>query len=130
MEYYKELVKQSFKAVVEDMDYNEAVIERYFDAHYRQRVDGKELDFKGFCQHMKVQKQTLAAVHVDFKTIAQENNIVFTNHLVTIQTREGRSAVIQVIAEFRIQNDKVIYCDELTHLLSGDERERDLGSRY
>jgi hypothetical protein len=111
------------------MEYNEAAIERYFSKDYRQYVDGKELDLKGFYQHIKVQKETLAAVHIEFKTIAQENEIVFTNHLVHIKTKEGRMAIVHVIAEFHLYNNKIIYCNELTRLLRGDERERDVGSR-
>ena len=33
-----------------------------------------------------------------------------------------------VIAEFRLRDGKIVSCDELTHLLSGGERDRDLGS--
>ena len=129
MQHYKELVQQSFKEVIEDMEYGEAAIERYFSKDYLQYVDGKELNFKGFCQHLKVLKETLAAARIEFKTIVQENEIVFTTHLVHLSTREGRMAIIHVIAEFRLYNNKIIYCNELTRLVAGDERDSDLGSR-
>lgn len=126
---YKNLIKESFNAVVEDLNYDQAMVDRYFSQNYRQYVDGKELDYEGFCRHMKVQKQTLKNISIDFKTIVQENHIVFTRHIVSITTPEGRSAMIQVLAEFHIQDGKIAYCNELTHLISGDQRERDLGSR-
>jgi len=130
MENYKALVKESFKAVVEDLTYNEAAVEKYFSKKYVQKVDGKELDYQGFCQHMKVQKQALKHLSTDFITLVQEGGIVFTHHIVNMETKEGRSASIQVIAEFHVEEGKIIYCNELTHLRSGDEQDRDLGSRH
>lgn len=129
MNSYKELIRNAFKAVVENQTYDPTIIEKYFSRDYHQYVDGEELDFDGFCQHMKAQKLAIKYLLIDFQTIIEEGNIVFTNHSVEIQTNEGRHALIHVIAEFRIQDGKITYCNELTRLVSGDERERDLGSR-
>ncbi|WP_316828687.1 nuclear transport factor 2 family protein [Pedobacter miscanthi] len=129
MNSYKELIRNAFKAVVETPSYDLNIIEKYFSLEYRQYVDGEELDFDGFCKHMKAQKLAIKSSLIDFQTMVQEGDIVFTNHSVEIQTNEDRHALIHVIAEFRIKNDKIIYCNELTRLVSGDERERDLGSR-
>lgn len=130
MENYKNLVIEAFRFIVEDLNYNPSMIEKYFSKDYNQRVDGQELNFYGFCQHMKVQKEALKNISVNFKTIVQENEIVFTNHIITLRTKDERHAEIQVIAEFHIHKEKIIYCDELTHLLHGDDRERDFGSRH
>ena len=35
---------------------------------------------------------------------------------------------MKVIAEFRLRDNKVYYCDELTHMLEGDDKDKDLGS--
>ncbi|MDQ1097171.1 MULTISPECIES: hypothetical protein [Chryseobacterium] len=126
---YKDLIKDSFKAVVEDLHYSQATVDQYFSKNYRQYVDGKELDYERFCRHMRIQKQSIKGISIDFKTIVQENHIVFTRHIVNITTVENRTAVIQVIAEFHIEDNKIQYCNELTHMISGDQRERDIGSR-
>ena len=125
----KALVKKSFKAVVENLTYNEAVIREYFSDAYLQQVDGTMLDFEAFCRHMQVQKQAVNAISIAFKTLAQDGDTVFSNHLVTIETKEGRKAVVQVIAEFRLKDGKIVYCDELTRQVSGDGQYSDLGSR-
>lgn len=130
MENYKALVKEGFKAVVEDLTYNEAVIEKYFSTRYLQKVDGSELDYEGFCRHMKVQKEALKHIWMEFTTIVQEGHIVFTNHLVHMETKEGRAATIHVIAEFHVEEGKIAYCNELTHLVKGDSQDGDLGSRH
>lgn len=128
MENYKELLKEGFQSVVTSQTFNEDLIAKYFSKNYKQVVDGQELDYDGFCEHMKAQKASLKSVEVDFTTIVQENHILFTNHLVHVVTNEDRRATLQVIAEFHLWDDKVQYCSELTHMLSGDPRERDLGT--
>jgi hypothetical protein len=129
MENYKDLLKEGFQLVVTSQTYDEAVISKYFSKSYIQIVDGKKLDYNGFCEHMKVQKVALKSVAIDFTTIIQEECILFTNHLVHVVTKEDRRATLQVIAEFHIKDNKVQYCSELTHMISGDQRERDLGTR-
>ncbi|WP_293308342.1 nuclear transport factor 2 family protein [Pedobacter sp. UBA5917] len=129
MNNYKALIRKAFKAVVENPIYDQTSIGQYFSPEYRQYVDGEELDFDGFCQHMKAQKLSVKHAVIDFQTMVEEGEIVFTNHSVEILTNENRHALMHVIAEFRIKNNRIIYCNELTRLVSGDERERDLGSR-
>jgi hypothetical protein len=129
MENYKDLIKEGFTSVVTSEKFNEVVVEKYFSKDYKQHVDGHELDYDGFSQHMKAQKAALKTVMIDFKTIIQEGEIIFTNHLVHIVTKEDRKASLQVIAEFHVKNGKINYCNELTRMLSGDQRESDLGSR-
>ncbi len=58
---YKNLIRESFNAVVEDLNYDQAMIDRYFSPNYRQYVDGKELDYEGFCRHMKFRSSHLKA---------------------------------------------------------------------
>jgi hypothetical protein len=87
MENYKVFVKKSFEAVVQDLNYNETVIREYFSDLHIQHVDGKVLDFEQFCRHMQVQKQAVNAISIDFKTLAQDGSTVFSNHLVTIETK-------------------------------------------
>lgn len=129
MNSYKELIRKAFKAVVESPTYDQTLIEQYFSPEYRQHVDGEELDFDGFCNHMKAQKLAVKHAIINFQTIVEEGEIVFTNHAVEVLTNEDRHALIHVIAEFRVKHNRIIYCNELTRLVSGDERERDLGSR-
>jgi hypothetical protein len=129
MKNYKALVQKSFEAVVQNLKYDEALIREYFSTEYIQHVDGKTLDFVQFCRHMQVQKLAVKTIAIGFKTLIQEGNTVFSNHLVTIETKEGRRAVVQVIAEFWLKDGKIVYCDELTCQLSGDGADGDLGSR-
>ncbi|HEY0177105.1 MAG TPA: nuclear transport factor 2 family protein [Pedobacter sp.] len=130
MNNYKELVKEAFAEVLANPEFNEQTIARYFGPDYQQHVDGKVLNYDQFVSHMKVIKQKTTALQFDYKTIIQEGNIVFTNHLVKVTKPDGTLAEAHLIAEFHIENGQIVYCNELSRLLIGEERDRDLGSAH
>jgi hypothetical protein len=130
MKDYKNLIREIFQNIFENPSYNEETIARYFSTDYVQQVDGKTLHFGEFNKHIQVVKETIISMSVTFDTIAQDNDIVFTNHRVKAITKEGRAGEVQVIAEFHIQDGQINYCNELTRQISGDPRDGDLGSRY
>lgn len=119
-----------FKEIFENPVFNEAAIQEYFSAEYIQEVDGKKLDYTQFCKHVSLQKETISTMTFDFQTMIVEDNILFSNHVVHGTTKDGRSGTIRVIAEFHFKGQKLIYCNELTHMINGDEKDRDLGSRH
>jgi hypothetical protein len=127
---HKKTIKDLFKSIFENQVYNEETINRYFAAEYIQHVDGTVLNFDQFRSHVRLQKETISTMSFEFKTLIREDDIVFSNHIVNGTTKDGRSGKIEVLAEFRFSDDKIIYCNELTHMISGDERDRDLGSRH
>ncbi|MBB6111955.1 hypothetical protein SAMN05421821_11561 [Mucilaginibacter lappiensis] len=130
MKDHKKLIKEIFQNIFEIPGYDEAIVKRYFSTDYVQQVDGKTLHFSEFTKHIKAVKEAIASISIIFDTIAQDNDIIFTNHRVMAITKEGRSGEVQVIAEFHIQDGQINYCNELTRQISGDPRDGDLGSRH
>ncbi len=126
----KTIIKNIFKEIFEPAVYSVTAVQKYIDPAYVQEVDGKILYFKEFCQHVEVQKSHIATISFDFRTMISEGDIVFSNHIVSATTADGRSGQVRVIAEFRLKDGKLISCNELTHMISGDEKDRDLGSRH
>ncbi len=119
-----------FKDIFENPTFDEAAIDGYFSTEYIQQVDGKIINFEQFKQHVRVLKDSMKSVSAEFKTLVQEDNIVFSNHLISGLNKEDRSVEGQVIAEFTFKDGKIISCDELTRMTKGDEKDRDLGSRH
>ena len=124
-----QIIKGSFREIVENPIFDRGLVDKYFSADYEQHVDGKNLTFANFVKHMEAQKKATKSVTITFKTIAQQGDVVFTNHYATARKHDGSEANVHVIAEFKLKGGKICYCDELTHMLSGDEADRDLGSR-
>ncbi|WP_158800454.1 nuclear transport factor 2 family protein [Pedobacter sp. L105] len=130
MNNYKKTIRTMFKDIFENPTFDEAAIDGYFSTEYIQQVDGKIINFEQFKQHVRVLKDSMKSVSAEFKTLVQEDNIVFSNHLISGLNKEDRSVEGQVIAEFTFKDGKIISCDELTRMTKGDEKDRDLGSRH
>jgi len=79
----KELVMMAFQDIFESEQFDIEVVSRYFSPDYIQHVDGATIDYEQFIKHLKEQRKMVASFHVSFLSIAGEDNIVFTNHLVT-----------------------------------------------
>jgi hypothetical protein len=130
MKEYKDLITGAFNEIFIRPGFNEAMIRRYFSDDYEQYVDGKILYLQQFISHVKLLKETILSLSFDFQTLVQENNIVFSRHIVKAVKQDDTAGETQVIAEFHIREGKITYCNELTRLISGEKGDHDLGSRY
>lgn len=126
----KNLIRNLFNEVLGAPTVDISIIEKYVDPSYVQKVDGVTLNYEDFIQHMRKQKTIIASVSVEFLAIVEEGDTVFTNHIVTATKKDGSALKTKVIAQFTIQNNRLVGCDELTHLLAGSKEDRDMGSRH
>lgn len=128
MQTNKTLIKAAFQAIFTNPVYNEDILRQYFSNDYIQHVDGHTLDFEGFCRHIQLQKTVMPVFDIHFESMAAEDHIVFTNHLVSGTDKQGKTSKAHVLAEFHVRHGKINYCSELTRLISGDEAHGNLGS--
>jgi predicted SnoaL-like aldol condensation-catalyzing enzyme len=126
----KELIKEGFEIFFNTPNFDETYLRTKFDVSYRQSVDGTEMTLEEFIEHAKLLKSRTHSINIQFKSIISEGEIVFSNHIIHAIMNDGSETTIQVIAEFRIKNGKMYYCDELTRLIQGNQESRDLGSAY
>jgi len=126
----KAFIKEAFTKVIEDVNASDEIYAKYFSQDYIQYVDGKTLSFSDFVKHMKVQKEVVQSVAITFKHMLVEGDKVATVHMVNAIKKDGGIIEAQVNAVFQIRDNKIILCDELTHLIKGEESDRDLGSRH
>jgi hypothetical protein len=130
MKDYKELVKQAFAEVLANPTFDRKKITQYFSTDYKQHVDGKILDYDQFVAHVELVKKRTSGLIFDYATIVQEGKIVFTNHKVTATMENGEVSVTHLIAEFHIEQDRIVYCSEMSRLLTGKKEDGDLGSAH
>jgi ketosteroid isomerase-like protein len=124
----KQLIKDSFNTLFSKLDASEESVSQFFDKNYKQNVDGKTLDYKGFLQHIKVLFSQLESCRVEFEHIIAEGDKVCTVHYPIAVKKNGVKVKAEVHALFQINNGKIVLCHELTHLHEGEEKDRDLGS--
>ncbi|MBP1164443.1 MULTISPECIES: hypothetical protein [unclassified Chryseobacterium] len=124
----KHFIQQVFSEVLENPVFDELLIEKYFSKNYIQFVDRQQLNYEEFVLHIKKLKEKVAEQKIEFISHAENNNIIFTHHVVHSKLKDGSFVIHKVLAEFTIQNNKIIRCDELTVVLEGNQAEKNLGS--
>lgn len=124
----KHFIQKVFSEVLENPAFDELLIEKYFSKDYVQLVDRQQLNYENFVLHIKKLKEKVTEQKIEFISHAENDNIIFTNHVVKSQLKDGSFVCHKVLAEFTIQNSKIIRCDELTVLLEGSQSEKNLGS--
>jgi len=123
-----DFIKTLFRDVIENKNYDETLINKYFSPNYIQIVDNEQLDFIGFKKHIKKLKEKIQRIDVQFANIAKNENSIFTKHYVKSILNTGDVIKHKVFAEFQIQEGKVYHCEELTLQIEGNPHESNLGS--
>lgn len=126
----KKYIRTMFAEVLENQNASIETYEKYFAKDYIQHVDGKTINYAQFVAHMTALKSSVQNIRVDFKRIIAENNNIISIHHVHATKQDGNQIEAKVIAHFQLRDDKIILCDELTHLLKGEHADKDLGSRH
>lgn len=124
----KEIIQNCFKMLFENPIYDQTIIEKYFSENYIQYVDGEVFDYKGFVKHIQKLKELTKGITIVFNHIVSEHNTVFTNHTVTIIRENDLISKVKVIATFLLEDDKIVFCDELTYHEEGDMTISNYGS--
>ncbi|WP_269236105.1 hypothetical protein [Flavobacterium flavigenum] len=124
----EKLIKDMFKDVIESNHYDETVIKKYFSENYLQLVDNKSLDFSQFNKHMAKINEITSSITVDLVSYASGAESIFTKHIVSSNFSDGTHTRHKVFAEFKIIDQKITYCDELTFLIEGPQAASDMGS--
>mgnify|MGYP000897063557 CR=1 FL=1 len=130
MENNIQRITQALEALISRPEHDEHAIKSFFAAHYRQTVNGIELDYDNFIAHMARLKQIVESMALTILAIAQQGNHVLTHHRVEISKRDGEHAITEVFARFTLENKRIVSCYELTRLISGNEEDKRLGSTY
>nr|WP_315035427.1 nuclear transport factor 2 family protein [uncultured Chryseobacterium sp.] len=124
----KNFIREVFSQVLENPVFDEVTIEKYFSKDYVQFVDHSQLNYDEFVLHIKKLKEKVSEQKIEILRYAINGDIIFTHHVAESLLKDGSRVKHKVIAQFTIQNDKIVQCDELTLLLEGSHTEKNLGS--
>ena len=126
----KQFVQNMFRDVIENPRANSSIYKKYFSTDFVQYVDGKKNDYPHFLLHLQALKTAIKTVSIAVEHIVAEGDKVATVHTARGVKRDGSTFATQVNAVFQVKDSKIVLCNELTHLLTGSESDRDLGSRH
>lgn len=124
----KQIIQEVFSNILENPVFDLPLIEKYFSKDYIQFVDQQQLNYEQFILHIKKLKEKVAEQKVNILNYAENGNIIFTHHIAKSVLKDGSMVRHKVLAQFTIQEGKIIQCDELTLLLEGASHAKNLGS--
>ena len=101
---------------------------KYISTDYIEHIDGKVFSFEQWAHHMQELKKMMQSYKLTFDEIVVEQDQIATSYVVHATKKDGKKLDIRIIAIFKIKDNKMVYCDELTHILSG-EASADLPSK-
>lgn len=102
---------------------------KYMSTTYFEHIDGKSFNFQQWLHHMNGLKGMMQSYTLTFDEIVVEGNRIATSYVVHATKKDGSKLDIRIIAVFTVKDNKMVFCDELTHLISGSATDKELASR-
>ena len=124
-----QLVKDAFK-VFSNINAKPEDFAKYFSPEFTQISDGHALNYQDFLAHVQAMHKTMKSIHLTFRQIAAEKNIVATHHIASGITQDGRAVKTEFFAFFTIKDHKIINCQEVSRMIQGDTADQNLSYRH
>ena len=121
-------LKLAFSTLFSPLNDNDALISEFFTEDYVQWVDGKQIDRKGFQQHLTALKAKVESCDFQFLSLFSQDNQVHSTHIVTAYKRNKQTSRIKVIANITFREGRICACEELTYVLVGANTDHNLGA--
>lgn len=125
----KTVAKQIFTSLLEVKHIDSLVWEELIHPEYSQWVNGSQLNYSTFKNHILTLRKEIKSCQVIFNTLIEEDDKVFSNHTVHLEMNDGGSVKFLVLADLTFRDGKLYACSELTFQLQGNHSHNDLGSR-
>lgn len=126
-EEQKQLVKNAVIYALEtrdpNMDYSKYVAKDFINP-----IDGNVFNYDQWVTHQKNIKKIVKSMQPTFDLLVAEGNHVAAIYRINIIKNDGSKLEVKDMAFFTIKNQKISYCEELTRLIKGDQKDKDIGS--
>ncbi len=106
-----------------NMDYS-----KYVSKNFSNPIDGNTFNYDQWVTHQKHIKTMVKSMTPNFDLMVAEGNNVAAIYHIDITKNDGSKLVVKDMAFFKIEHDKIVYCEELTRLIKGDESDKNIGS--
>jgi hypothetical protein len=78
--------------------------------------------------HQKNIKSLIKSMTPDFKYMVSDGTHVAAVYFIYLTKNDGSKLGVKDIAYFTLKDHKIIYVDELTHLIKGNQADKNIGS--
>lgn len=106
-----------------NMDYSKYVAKNFINP-----IDGNVFNYEQWVTHQKNIKAMVKSMTPTFDLMVAEGDHVAAIYHIDIVKNDGSKLTVKDMAFFKIDHGKVVYCEELTRLLKGNEADKNIGS--
>jgi hypothetical protein len=123
----KQFVKNAVVYALENrdpqMDYS-----KYVSRDFINPIDGNTFNYEQWVAHQKHIKNLVKSMKPTFNLMVVEGDHVAAIYQIDLVKNDGSKLKVKDMAFFKIKNKKIIYCEELTRLVKGNEEDKNIGS--
>jgi hypothetical protein len=123
----KQFVKHAVNYALENMDPN-MDYSKYVSKDFINLIDGNKFDYEQWVVHQKHIKSSLKSMKATFDSMVAESNHVAAIFRVHLIKKDGSELEVKDMGFFKIKNHKIVYVEELTRLIKGNEADKNIGS--
>ncbi len=123
----KKLVRDAVRYALENKDPN-MDYSKYVSPKFINPIDGKVFNYEQWVTHQKNIKAMVKSMKPTFDVMVSEGNRVATIFHIDIVKNDGSKLSVKDMAFFTIENNKIVYVEELTRLIKGDPKDKNIGS--
>ncbi|MDX2163919.1 MAG: hypothetical protein SFW07_00705 [Gammaproteobacteria bacterium] len=106
-----------------NMDYS-----KYVSKSFKNPIDGNVFNYQQWVAHQKHIKSLVKSMKPTFDEMVAEGNNIAAIYHIDIVKNDGSKLVVKDMAFFKLKNNKVVYCEELTRLIKGKVKDKNIGS--
>lgn len=122
-QFVKDAVVYALENNDPNMDYS-----KYVSKDFVNPIDGNVFNYEQWVTHQKHIKAITKSMTPKFDLMVAEGDNVATIYHINIIKNDGSRLVVKDMAFFKIKNNKVVYCEELTRLIKGEQKDQNIGS--
>jgi hypothetical protein len=123
----KQLIKNAVIYALENndphMDYSKYVAKDFVNP-----IDGNVFNYEQWVAHQKHIKELVRSMKPAFDVMVAEGNNVAAIYHIDIVKNDNSKLTVKDMAFFKIAHGKIVYCEELTRLITGNEEDKNIGS--
>jgi ketosteroid isomerase-like protein len=123
----KQFVKIAVVYALENMDPN-MDYSKYVSKDFINPIDGEVFNYGQWVAHQKHIKELVKSMKPTFDLMIAEGDHVAAIFHVHLIKKDGSELNVKDMAFFKIKNHKIVYVEELTRLINGSEKDKNIGS--
>ena len=123
---YAVLIKNFWRELYSTDKNTVSVVKKYLHENYQQCINGVTMDSNKYIQHVEQQKNNINVTTIDYKHIVEYGDELFAIYYPKATDRNNNPVDAEVIAYFKIKDNKIFNIHGNVRLISGKPTDVDM----